>query len=188
MDDRLARTADLVIAASEPVFESRRALNPNTMLSPHGVDFDHFARARREQLPVPPELADMAGPIVGFTGLIEQWIDVELVGWLAGEIPQATFVMVGRVAIPDEQLPSAPNLRWLGAAAVRATARVRGAVRRRDHPLPLECAGARRQSAEAARVPLDGAADRLGEHSRDRQVRPGRARLPERARRFAMPW
>lgn len=114
MDDRLARSADLVIAASEPVFESRRALNPNTMLVPHGVDFDHFARARRDALPAPPELADVSGPIVGFTGLIERWIDVELIGWLAGEIPQATFVMVGRVAIPDEQLPSAPNLRWLG--------------------------------------------------------------------------
>jgi glycosyltransferase involved in cell wall biosynthesis len=114
MDDRLARTADLVIAASGPVFESRRALNPNTMLVPHGVDFDHFARARREPLPMPSDLAGVAGPIVGFTGLIERWIDVELVGWLAREIPQATFVMVGRVAIPEGRLPSAPNLRWLG--------------------------------------------------------------------------
>ena len=48
MDDRLTRAADLVIAASGPVFESRRALNPNTLLVPHGVDFEHFAGARRE--------------------------------------------------------------------------------------------------------------------------------------------
>ena len=114
MDDRLARRADLVIAASGPVFESRRALNANTMLVPHGVDFDHFATARRDLVPKPSELADLTGPIVGFTGLIERWIDVELVGWLAQQVPQATFVMVGRVAIPAEQLPSAPNLRWLG--------------------------------------------------------------------------
>ena len=114
MDDRLARRADLVIAASGPVFESRRALNANTMLVPHGVDFDHFARARRDLMPVPAELADVTGPVVGFTGLIERWIDVELVGWLAQQIPQATFAMIGRVAIPPERLPSAPNLRWLG--------------------------------------------------------------------------
>lgn len=113
MDDRLTRAADLVIAASGPVFESRRALNPNTMLVPHGVDFDHFARARQAP-PVPPEIADIEGPIVGFTGLIERWIDVDLIGWLAREIPHATFVMIGRVAIPPQQLPSAPNLRWLG--------------------------------------------------------------------------
>ena len=37
-----------------------------------------------------------------------------LIGWLAREIPHATFVMIGRVAIPPQQLPSAPNLRWLG--------------------------------------------------------------------------
>jgi glycosyltransferase involved in cell wall biosynthesis len=115
MDDRLTRRADLVIAASRPVFESRRAINPNTMLVPHGVDFDHFARARTGPLPVPDDLTDLSGPIVGFTGLVERWIDVDLVGWLAREIPHATFVMVGRVAIPAERLPSAPNLRWLGA-------------------------------------------------------------------------
>lgn len=113
MDDRLTRLADLVIAASGPVYDSRRALNPNTMLVPHGVDFEHFATARTP-LPVPPELVDLAGPIVGFTGLIERWIDVDLIGWLATEIPHATFVMIGRVAIPQDQLPTAPNLRWLG--------------------------------------------------------------------------
>lgn len=113
MDDRLTRAADLVIAASGPVFESRRALNPNTMLVPHGVDFEHFARARESQ-PVPAELADIQGPVVGFTGLIERWIDIDLIGWLAREIPQATFVMIGRVAVPAQQLPSGPNLRWLG--------------------------------------------------------------------------
>ena len=114
MDDRLTRRADLVIAASVPVFESRRALNANTVLIPHGVDYDHFARAQGS-LPIPEELATIRGPIVGFTGLIERWIDVDLVGWLARELPHATFVMVGRVAIPVERLPSAPNLRWLGA-------------------------------------------------------------------------
>ena len=114
MDDRLTRRADLVITASVPVFESRHRLNPNTVLIPHGVDFEHFARARGGTLPAPPELADVSGPIVGFTGLVERWIDVDLVGWLANQLPQATFVMVGRVAIARERLPSAPNLRWLG--------------------------------------------------------------------------
>ncbi len=114
MDDRLTRRADLVIAASGPVFDSRRALNPRTVLVPHGVDFDHFAKARQAALPPPADLGDLSGPIVGFTGLIERWIDVDLIGWLARELPQATFVMIGRVAIPPDQLPSAPNLRWLG--------------------------------------------------------------------------
>lgn len=115
MDDALARRADLVMAASTPVYESRRALNPRTVLMPHGVDFDHFARACTEALPSPPELVDVRGPIVGFIGLIERWIDVELVGWLARELPHVTFVMVGRVATSIAAVPAAPNLRWLGA-------------------------------------------------------------------------
>jgi glycosyltransferase involved in cell wall biosynthesis len=114
MDDMLARRADLVVAASVPVFESRSTLNSRTVLIPHGVDFDHFARARRESMPVPAELADITGPVVGFIGLIERWIDVDLVGWLANAVPQATFVMIGRLAATPNRLPAAPNLRWLG--------------------------------------------------------------------------
>ena len=178
MDDRLTRRADLVIAASRPVFESRRAINANTMLVPHGVDFDHFARARSGHLPVPVELADISGPIVGFTGLVERWIDVDLVGWLAREIPHATFVMVGRVAIPAEQPAGGAEPAVAGRAALRTAARVRGAIRCGDHPLPPQRAGARRQPAEAARVPVDGSADRLGEHAGDRQVRARRADRP----------
>jgi glycosyltransferase involved in cell wall biosynthesis len=80
---------------------------------PHGVDVDHFATARASGA-VPPELQGLARPIVGFTGLIERWIDLDLVGWLAHQLPQVTFVMIGRVAVPAESVPAAPNLHFLG--------------------------------------------------------------------------
>ncbi len=135
-----------------------------------------------------PNWPTYRGPIVGFTGLIERWIDVDLIGWLAGEIPQATFVMVGRVAIPDEQLPSAPNLRWLGprpyerlpeygarfdAAIIpyRLNAQVHAA-----NPLKLR---------EYLSMGLPIVSVSTPEIDKFAEVV---SRLPERARRFAMPW
>ena len=53
-------------------------------------------------------------PIVGFFGLIERWIDLDLVGWLAEQRPNWSFVMIGRVAVPAETLPRLPNLHFLG--------------------------------------------------------------------------
>jgi glycosyltransferase involved in cell wall biosynthesis len=114
MDESLSRLADLVVAASRPVFEAKQALNPSTLLLPHGVDFDHFARARSEPLPMPRELAGLRPPFVGFFGLIEHWIDLDLVGWLAAELPHVTFIMIGRVAVGDEKVPNRPNLLFLG--------------------------------------------------------------------------
>ena len=113
MDDSLTRDADLVVAASGPVFAAKQRLNESTLLMPHGVDVAHFGRAQSEELRRPEDLP-VQRPIVGFVGLIEQWIDLELVAYLAENIPEATFVMIGRIAVPAAAVPSRPNLLFLG--------------------------------------------------------------------------
>jgi glycosyltransferase involved in cell wall biosynthesis len=114
LDERLSRAADLVVAASGPVFEAKRRLNVQALLMPHGVDIDHFARAQTEASAEPVELKGLSRPLVGFFGLIERWIDLDLVGWLAEQLPQVTFVMIGRVAVPADQVPKRPNIIMLG--------------------------------------------------------------------------
>lgn len=114
MDDELTRRADLVFVASETLVARKSALNPETHLSPHGVDYDHFVRAQDPTLAVPADAASLPGPIVGFFGLIERWIDLGLVAWLAEQRPAWTFLMIGRVAVPDAEVPRRPNLVYLG--------------------------------------------------------------------------
>src|SRR5262249_20381461 len=53
----LCARADLVIASSLPLLESRRAWNPRTILLRHGVEHTHFARALDPRTVEPPELA-----------------------------------------------------------------------------------------------------------------------------------
>jgi glycosyltransferase involved in cell wall biosynthesis len=114
MDDELTRRADLVFVASETLLPSKSRLNPATFVSPHGVDFEHFVRAQDPALPVPDDVARLPRPIVGFFGLIERWIDLDLMGWLADQRPGWTFLMIGRVAVPDGEVPRRPNLVYLG--------------------------------------------------------------------------
>jgi glycosyltransferase involved in cell wall biosynthesis len=114
MDEELTRRADLVFVASGTLLESKRRLNPETHLAPHGVDFDHFVRAQDPGLPVPDDVAALPRPIVGFFGLVERWIDLDLVAWLAERRPRWTFLMIGRVAVPDAEVPKRPNLVYLG--------------------------------------------------------------------------
>ncbi len=114
MDEELTRRADLVFVASETLLEAKRLLNPETHVSPHGVDFAHFSRAQDPALPVPEDIAALPHPVVGFFGLIERWIDLGLVHWLAEQRPHWTFLMIGRVAVPDAEVPRRPNLVYLG--------------------------------------------------------------------------
>ena len=114
MDDETTRRADVVFIASGTLLEEKLRLNPNTYVSPHGVDADHFGRAQDDRLAIPADTADFPGPVVGFFGLIERRIDLELMDYLAEQRPHWTFLLIGRVAVPDQQLPHRPNLHFIG--------------------------------------------------------------------------
>jgi glycosyltransferase involved in cell wall biosynthesis len=114
MDDDLTCRADVVFVASETLLERKRSLNAATFHSPHGVDVSHFAKASRSDQPVPEEIATLAKPVAGFYGLIERWIDLDLVASLARARPHVSFVMIGRVAVSAGELPKLANLHFLG--------------------------------------------------------------------------
>jgi glycosyltransferase involved in cell wall biosynthesis len=114
MDDETTRKADVVFIASDTLLTRKRELNSHTHVSPHGVEFDHFARAQDPDLPVPDDVAHLKGPIVGFFGLIENFIDLDLIDWLAEQRPGWQFLFLGRVAIPAELLPNRTNVHFIG--------------------------------------------------------------------------
>jgi glycosyltransferase involved in cell wall biosynthesis len=114
MDDETTRQADLVFVTSDTLLEAKSRLNTQISVSPHGVEFEHFARSQDPRLPVPNDIAQFRGPVVGFFGLIERFIDLELIDWIAEQRPQWQFVFVGRVAVPAESLPCRANVHFLG--------------------------------------------------------------------------
>ncbi len=114
MDDTLTRKADLVFVASGTLLDGKRALNANTHVSAHGVDYDHFVTAQDPKLEVPSDAASLPGPIIGFFGLIERWIELSLIRYLAEQRPNWTFLMIGRIAVPESEVPRLPNIHYLG--------------------------------------------------------------------------
>lgn len=117
MDDETTRRADVVFIASDTLEAHKRAINPNVHVSPHGVEFDHFARAQDPALAVPADIAHLQGPVVGYFGLIESFTDLDLIDWLAGQRPDWQFVFLGRVAVADDALPKRANVHFLGKRA-----------------------------------------------------------------------
>jgi glycosyltransferase involved in cell wall biosynthesis len=114
MDEELTRKAGVVFVASATLEQAKRRWNRMVRVNPHGVDVEHFANAQNPALPIPGDIAAVKGPVVGFFGLIERWIDLDLVETLARQRPAWTFVLIGRVCVPGSQLPALPNVRFLG--------------------------------------------------------------------------
>jgi glycosyltransferase involved in cell wall biosynthesis len=110
-DEQCCRLADKVIASSRDLEARCRRFTANVRLITHGVDYAHFAGAlsadrRPDDLP--------EGKVVGFFGLLSEWVDQDLLLALAGRLPDAQIVLVGTADVNVDRLKGIPNIHLLG--------------------------------------------------------------------------
>ncbi len=110
----LIRKSDLVLVSSEDLLNKKRDSKSRTYLVTHGVDYEHFRRAADEATPVALELRDLPRPILGFHGLIADWVDLPLLGELARMRPRWSIVLVGRGDTDLSPIQGLPNVHVFG--------------------------------------------------------------------------
>lgn len=104
------RQADVVFTGGRSLYRGVVAHRPHdTHLFASGVEPEHFAPASALRP------ADRAEPVAGYVGVIDERVDLDLLGDLAGALPDWKICMVGPVAkIDPASLPQAPNLVYPG--------------------------------------------------------------------------
>ncbi|MGE5611475.1 MAG: glycosyltransferase [Bacillota bacterium] len=126
-EQQLCRKADIVFATSHALVERRLQYNPETHLATHGVDYELFSQALHPNTPVPADVAALPQPVLGFYGTIQDWVDLDLLSYLAARHPEWSIVLIGRIAVDVSALRRYPNVHFLG--------------RRSHHQLPAYCKG-----------------------------------------------
>jgi glycosyltransferase involved in cell wall biosynthesis len=114
METDLIKQSDVVITSAEKLYASKRHLHPKTYLVPHGVDSEHFGKACLPGTAVPKELEGLPTPIIGFWGLIHEWIDIDLIYHIASQRPQWSFVLIGKGGVDCSSLKKLSNVHLLG--------------------------------------------------------------------------
>jgi glycosyltransferase involved in cell wall biosynthesis len=110
----LFAAADLVFAGGQSLYAAKRGLHPRVYAFPSSIDASHFNRAR-DSFDEPADQAGIGYPRIGFFGVIDERMDLDLVAATASQMPEYQFVMLGPVVkIDPASLPQAPNLHWLG--------------------------------------------------------------------------
>jgi UDP-galactopyranose mutase len=109
----LIARADLVFTGGHSLWEAKRPLHPSVHLFPSSVDLAHFGSGRVEQTE-PAALAGIPHPRLVYAGVIDERIDMDLLGRLAaadvGEV-----VLIGPLAKIDEaDVPAGPRVHRLG--------------------------------------------------------------------------
>lgn len=116
LEERLLRKADLVITSAERLRENKAKVNPHTVLVRHGVDYQHFVKACDPATVIPEDIAKLPRPIIGFFGLMADWVDQEAIIATAKAHPEGSVVVIGKVA-PDcdvSGMKAVPNIHLLG--------------------------------------------------------------------------
>jgi len=125
-EEALLCAADGVVCATESLAAPRRALAGTrlTVLA-NGLEHAVFSRASQHRhgwdaMEADAVAAQVAGPQLGFAGVIDERVDLVLLAAVARARPQWHIVLVGPVVNIDRQsLPRRPNLHWLGEQPYR---------------------------------------------------------------------
>ena len=114
MERRLMERADLVVVSSSRLYETKVRHNRNTVLVTHGVDVAHFRKACLEETARPEDCTELRRPVIGFFGLIADWVDLEIIRYLAAAKPEWSLLLIGEVQTDTSALRALPNVHILG--------------------------------------------------------------------------
>ncbi|RCJ36838.1 UDP-galactopyranose mutase [Nostoc punctiforme NIES-2108] len=105
--------ADLVFTGGQSLYESKVNQHPNVYAFPSSVDVAHFGQARNVQ--EPEDQAHIPHPRLGFFGVIDERMDIELLAGIAEARPDWHLVIIGPVVkIDPANLPQHENIHYLG--------------------------------------------------------------------------
>jgi glycosyltransferase involved in cell wall biosynthesis len=118
IEEDLFQRADMVIVSAEKLFDDKKKFNANTHIIRHGTDWKHFRTALDDATEIPAEIADLPRPIIGFHGLLADWVDFDLLKKTAEHFKNGSVVLIGKVAVDAEQkikvLEGVRNIHRLG--------------------------------------------------------------------------
>jgi protoporphyrinogen oxidase/glycosyltransferase involved in cell wall biosynthesis len=113
-ESALMKSADLVFTGGRSLYRAKKDQNPHVHCFPSSVDAAHFAQA----IGLRSEAhggSTAARPQLGFYGVIDERLDLKLIGELAQRHPEWDIVMVGPVVkIDPNQLPRPGNIHYPG--------------------------------------------------------------------------
>lgn len=119
LEERLLRRADIVATTSQPLWEEKKAFNPNTHFVQNVGDAKHFQQAMDEQTPIHEDIAQVKKPIIGFIGAVnDHKVDFALLNHLAQRHPEWQLVLIGPIGgwggKTDTSTLDHPNIHLLG--------------------------------------------------------------------------
>jgi protoporphyrinogen oxidase/glycosyltransferase involved in cell wall biosynthesis len=119
-ENALLKAADLVFTSCRGLYRIKSERHPSVYCIPGSVDAAHFLPSL-DRVNSHPAHKDIPGPRLGFYGVLDERLDMDLVAKVADAHAQWQIVMVGPVVnIDPAELPQRDNIHYLGEHSYEA--------------------------------------------------------------------
>lgn len=114
LEAELLESADVVFTGGHSLYEAKRHLHSNIHPFPSSIEAIHFRQARHITTE-PVDQKNIPHPRLGFFGVIDERMDLELLADVADARPDWHLVLVGPIVkIDPADLPKRNNIHYLG--------------------------------------------------------------------------
>jgi len=104
---------DAIFCNSNALLNRASTFSNSAFLVPAGVDFEKFELAQKiDQLP--EDLIAISGLKVGYVGAVSAVFDQELMAYIAKNLPNVNFIIIGPIYVDVTQLKIFPNIIFFG--------------------------------------------------------------------------
>lgn len=112
---QLFEMADVVFTGGYTLFEAKKNYHDYIFPFPSSIDKNHFLQARTK-IAEPEDQRNIPHPRLGFYGVLDERLDIELLSELAKLKPSWQIVLIGPIVkIDPDTLPHESNIHYLGA-------------------------------------------------------------------------
>ncbi len=120
MERQLMAKCDMVFVTAPGLYEDKKDFAKNIYYLPNAANVEHFNKALAPDTQIPDDIKNIKKPIIGFVGVIQDWIDLDLIGQVADTHPEWSVVLVGPVGVGVDVsgLKAKPNVHLLGRKSI----------------------------------------------------------------------
>ncbi|HPN39604.1 MAG TPA: glycosyltransferase [Melioribacteraceae bacterium] len=105
LEKELLEVVNTSFSVSDTLVKTRVPKNGESYFLPQGVNINHFVYNER---------AINNPPVIGFFGLLSEWVDLELIVKCAKAYPNYKFLIIGKYSVDISILNGIPNLDFIG--------------------------------------------------------------------------
>jgi len=111
---KILKKSDLVFVTADILYNRCKKYSEKVYKFPFGVNISKFNIDTLDHSFIPSDIKDIRRPIIGFSGGVRKWIDIDLMKHLAKSNPDFSFVIVGPLQMDVRDLSFFKNIHFLG--------------------------------------------------------------------------